>query len=142
LFAANPAERFYRNLLTGGYSFQGEAFFLTNKPALALERYQKGLQMAQSIANSDADDLESRLQIAKLHDMIGVVRVQAGEWDMARHEFDLSGGGLRELLQLRPQDADGLYNSGLVEKHRTLLDSCAASNTCRPTSWPLPSPTI
>jgi len=137
LFAANPAERFYRNLLTGGYAFQGEAFFLTGKSGPALERYEKGLQMAQSIADSDADDLESRLQIAKLLDTIGVVRAQTREWDMARHEFDLSEAGLRELLQLRPDDAEAKYVSGLVQKHRTLLDSCSNTDTCRPANWPL-----
>jgi tetratricopeptide (TPR) repeat protein len=142
LFAANPAERFYRNLLTGGYAFQGEAFFLTGKSGSALERYEKGLQMAQSIADSDADDLESRLQIAKLLDTIGVVRAQTREWDMARHEFDLSEAGLRELLQLRPDDAEAKYVSGLVQKHRTLLGSCSNTDTCRPVNWPLSSAQI
>jgi tetratricopeptide (TPR) repeat protein len=142
LYAANPAEHFYRNLLTGGYSYQGEIFFLTGQSGPALERYTKGIQMAESIAASDSDDLESRLQIAKLHDTIGVVRAHSREWDLARREFDSSEAGLRELLQSRPEDAEVLYASSLVKQHWTLLNSCTRTKTCRSTSWPLASPII
>lgn len=142
LYAANPAEHFYRNLLAGGYSYQGEIYFLTGKAAPALERYTKATQMAESIAASDPDDLESRLQIAKLHDTIGVVRAQNHEQDRAHHEFDSSGAELEDLLRLRPDDAEARYVSDLVEKHRALLDSCASKDTCRPAGWTLASPTI
>ena len=140
LLAANPAEHFYRNLLTGGYSYQGEIFLLSGETAPAFERYEKALQMAQSIVDSEPEDLESWLRIAKLHDTIGVIRARMRAWDLARHEFDLSEAGLRELLQLRPDDAEALYVSGLVQQHRSLIDTCAKANKCRLANWQLPSP--
>jgi len=142
LYAANPAEHFYRNLLTGGYSYQGETFFLSGKIPPALERYAKAMQMAESIAASDPDDLESRLQIAKLHDTMGVVHAESRQWALARREFDFSSADLKNLLQLRPDDAEAHFVSELVQKHRTLLDACASEDTCRPTIWPLSSPII
>ena len=140
LFAANPAEHFYRNLLTGGYSYQGEIFLFSGKSVTAFERYEKALQMAQSIVDRSRKISNRGFRIAKLHDTIGVIRAQIREWDLARHEFDLSEAGLGELLRLRPDDAEALYVSGLVQQHRSLLDACTRTNKCQLANWQLASP--
>jgi len=59
---------------------------------------------------------------------------------LARDEFDLSEAGLRELLQLRPDDAEALYVSGLVQQHRSLLAACTKTNKCQLANWQLASP--
>jgi len=140
MFAANPSELFYRNLLAGGYYYQGEVALLQRKIPVAASRYSKALEMAQSIAMDDPDDLESRVSIAKIHDAIGVVQAQAGHAAQANQEFLAAKNGIREQLELRPQDNEALYVASLVEKHSASLVSCGPARTCGTLRWQLASP--
>ena len=140
MFAANPSQLFYRNLLAGGYYYQAEFALLQRKYSDAAKLYTKSLDMANSIAQSDADDLESHVSIAKIKDALGVVASEAGQPGDAQQQFDSARQSLRDLLQIRPHDAEALYVSDLVEAHSTELQSCSQSGNCGSARWRLPPP--
>jgi hypothetical protein len=82
---------------------------LQRKYSDAAKLYTKSLDMAKSIAQSDADDLESHVSIAKIEDALGVVGSEAGQRGDAQQQFDSARQSLRDLLQIRPHDAEALY---------------------------------
>jgi non-specific serine/threonine protein kinase/serine/threonine-protein kinase len=140
MFAANPAKLVYRILLSEGYCYQAELFFLAGKRSGALTQYSKALEMLKDMRNADPDDFESRLHIGKIYDALGVVYATGGEHDRARDEFDTAQQALNDLLQMRPQDAETEYALGLVLKHSAENDACSKEHSCAARSWQLTSP--
>lgn len=130
LFSANPYELFYKSQLLLGLSFQGEILSSMDDEAGAEAKYSQALKTANELAQNDPGDLESRLNIAKLHAALGVVLARTRLYSEARQEFSAAIKQFDDLLRIRPQDADALYVSKMTHDNLTAMNGCVDRRAC------------
>lgn len=130
MLSANPHLLYYKYLLLEGYACQGEILSSMGKQAEAREKYSQALTMAAGLAQDDPDDFESPLSIAKLHVNLGVVLARAKRYPESQQELKSALSRLGEFLALRPQDAEGLYVSGVARNSLSMLKKCSAATAC------------
>jgi eukaryotic-like serine/threonine-protein kinase len=131
LLAANPPELFYKNQLLIGYNYQGEILSSMGDHAGAQAKYTQSLTTATELAQHDPDDLESRLNIAKLHTALGVELARARRFPDARQEFNTALRHFDDLLRIRPRDTETLYNLRITRDNLVALDGCVAGQGCK-----------
>ncbi len=130
LLSANQHELFYQNLLVIGHAYQGEILSSMGMAEQAQAKYSQALKMATDLARNDPEDLESRLNIAKLHVDLGVVLARAKRYPEAQQELGAGLADLHEFLSLRPHDGDALYVSETSRDSLAALQACTARRAC------------
>lgn len=139
MLASDPSKSFYQNLLLVGYAYQGEIVSLMGDQAAAKTDYGKALAAAETLAQRDPLDLESRLSVAKVHAALGTVLARAGSLSEARQEFGLARDGAKALLAIRSEDQEALYLSEQVNGIAAALEKCSDAPHCPSVkSFPLP----
>jgi len=131
MLADNPYELFYKNLLLIGYSYRGEILCSMGDFPGALQQYTRSLTAATEIAHHDPGDLESRLNIAKLHAALGLVHARAAQYPEAKQEFNTALDNFQDLLRLRPQDAEAIYASKATQDAMAVLSNCSTARPCK-----------
>ena len=131
MLADNPYDLFYKNLLLIGYSYRAEILCSMGDLPGALQQYTRSLTTATEIAQHDPADLESRLNIAKLHAALGIVHARAGQYPEAKQEFNAALVNFQNLLQLRPQDAEIVHVSKEVQDALAVAGSCSTGRPCK-----------
>ena len=131
MLAENPYGLFYKNLLLIGYSYRGEILCSTGDFPAALQQYTRSLTAAAEIAQHDPGDLESRLNIAKLHAALGIAHARAAQYPEAKQEFNTALGNFQELLLIRPQDAEAMHASNATKDAMTVVGNCSAERPCK-----------
>jgi len=130
LLADNPQQLFYKGLLLRGYAYQGEVLSSMGDQAGAEVKYNRSLAAAAELAQHDPDDLESPLNIAKLHTALGVVFTRASQYAKAREEFNDALGRFDTLSRMRPHDAEILYSSQMTRDNLAALEACLSGHAC------------
>jgi eukaryotic-like serine/threonine-protein kinase len=131
LLAANPSELYYKSLLSLGYAYEAEILFLMDHQPEAQAKYSQALKMETELAASDPQDLEARLNIAKLHDALGVVTARMKRYSEAEQELQFALRNFDELLRIRPHDAEALFASAAARSNLSALQSCVADRECQ-----------
>jgi len=129
MFAANP-ELFYQRILVVGYSFRGEILSSLGDQRAARENYAKALAVAEGLASNDAVDLESRLQIARVHAALGVLWAKSGGFADARRELASSLELAKQLLVSRPTDGEALDLAKTAQADLAVLTRCLNEGPC------------
>jgi serine/threonine protein kinase/tetratricopeptide (TPR) repeat protein len=131
MLADNPYELFYKNLLLMGYSYRGEILCSMGDFPGALQQYIRSLTAATEIAHHDPGDLESRLNIAKLHAALGLVHARAAQYPEAKQEFNTALDNFQDLLRLRPQDAEAIHASKATQDAMAVVGNCSTARPCK-----------
>jgi serine/threonine protein kinase/tetratricopeptide (TPR) repeat protein len=131
MLADNPYELFYKNLLLIGYSYRGEILSSMEDFPGALQQYTRSLTAATEIAHHDPGDLESRLNIAKLHAALGLVHARAAQYPEAKQEFNTALDNFQDLLRLRPQDAEAIHASKATQDAMAVVGNCSTARPCK-----------
>ena len=131
MLADNPYELFYKNLLLIGYSYRGEILSSMADYSGALQEYTRSLAAATEIAQHDPGDLESRLNVAKLHAALGSVRARAAQYSEAKQEFNIAQDSFQELLRIRPRDAEVIHASNATQDAVAVLQKCPTEGPCK-----------
>jgi eukaryotic-like serine/threonine-protein kinase len=131
MLADNPYELFYKNLLLMGYSYRGEILYSMGDFPGALQQYTRSLTAATEIAHHDPGDLESRLNIAKLHAALGLVHARAAQYPEAKQEFNTALDNFQDLLRLRPQDAEAIHASKATQDAMAVVGNCSTARPCK-----------
>jgi eukaryotic-like serine/threonine-protein kinase len=131
MLADNPYELFYKNLLLIGYSYRGEILGSMGDFPAALQQYSRSLTSATEIAQHDPGDLESRLNIAKLHAALGLVHARAVQYPEAKQEFNTALDNFRDLLRIRPQDAEAIHASKATQDALAVVNNCSTDRPCK-----------
>jgi non-specific serine/threonine protein kinase/serine/threonine-protein kinase len=131
MLADNPYELFYKNLLLIGYSYRGEILDSIGDFPAALQQYSRSLTSATEIAQHDPGDLESRLNIAKLHAALGLVHARAAQYPEAKQEFNTALDNYQELLRIRPQDAEVIHASKATQDAMAVVGNCSTERPCK-----------
>jgi non-specific serine/threonine protein kinase/serine/threonine-protein kinase len=131
MLADNPYELFYKDLLLIGYSYRGEILGSMGDFPAALQQYSRSLTSATEIAQHDPGDLESRLNIAKLHAALGLVHARAAQYPEAKQEFNTALANFQELLRIRPQDAEMIRVSNATQDALAVVGNCSAERPCK-----------
>jgi eukaryotic-like serine/threonine-protein kinase len=130
LYATNPQQMFLVSLLLIAHSFQGDILSSTGDQNTALEKYSAALQLATKLVERDPNDLDSRLNVAKIHVAEGLVLARAKRYREAREELHTGVTGLSQLLAMRPADAEILYSSQNAAKVVAALEGCQDHGGC------------
>ena len=130
MLADNPYELFYKDLLLIGYSYRGEILCSMKDFPAALQQYNRSLTAATEIAQHDPGDLESRLNIAKLHAALGVVHARAAQYPEATQEFNTALNNFQELVRIRPLDAEVIYASKATQDAMAVVSNCSTERPC------------
>jgi len=130
MLADNPYELFYKNLLLIGYSYRAEILCSIGDLPGAVQQYTRSLTAATEIAQHDPADLESRLNIAKLHAALGLVRARATQYPEAKQEFKTALDNFQELLRLRPQDPETIHASKATQDAMAVVENCSTARPC------------
>jgi tetratricopeptide (TPR) repeat protein len=131
MLADNPYELFYKNLLLIGYSYRGEILCSMGDFPGALQQYSRSLTAATEIAQHDPGDLESRLNIAKLHAALGLVHARAAQYPEAKQDFNSALDDFQNLLRIRPQDAEAIYTSKATQDAMAVVGNCSTQRPCK-----------
>ena len=131
LLSANRHELFYEDLLLVGYAYQGEILSLMGSQEQAAAKYTQALGVAAELARNDPQDLESRLNTAKLRVDLGVIRARSRQYPEAQKELEIGVSRLNEFLSLRPKDAEGLYALDTAQNNFATLRECRLHRRCR-----------
>jgi serine/threonine protein kinase/tetratricopeptide (TPR) repeat protein len=131
MLADNPYELFYKNLLLIGYSYRGEILCSMGDFPGALQQYSRSLTAATEIAQHDPGDLESRLNIAKLHAALGLVHARAAQYPEAKQDFNSALDDFQNLLRIRPQDAEAIHTSKATQDAMAVVGNCSTQRPCK-----------
>ena len=131
LLGANPHALFYESLLLMGHSYQGEILSSMGDRIEAQKRFSQALEMSVQLAENDPADLESRLNIGKLHVDLGVVLARAKRYSEAEQEIKAGSLHLDEVLRIRPHEAEALYVSEMARNNLVALRGCVANGACQ-----------
>jgi len=118
-------------MLLIGYGYSGEILSSIGRQAEAQRRYSRALAEAMAISQVDPQDLESRLQIAKLHVSLGVIAARAARNLDAQQELATAESFTAALLQLHPQDSEALYLADMIRDHKAALKECPDGHLCQ-----------
>jgi non-specific serine/threonine protein kinase/serine/threonine-protein kinase len=129
MFASNP-EPFYQRILLVGYSFRGEILSQLGHQTAARANLSRSLSIAEDFAKKDADDLDSLLQMGRVHAALGVLWARSSRFDNARRELSGSIALARQLQAARPRDAEAKYLAESTEKQLSALERCASTAPC------------
>jgi non-specific serine/threonine protein kinase/serine/threonine-protein kinase len=121
----------YANLLVVGYAYQAEMLSGLSDQRAAESKLRTALTLATNVSRSDPEDLESPLTIAKLHASLAVALARAARYGDARRECDAARERIRDVLQLRPDDAEAAYTAQLAADDAEALSACADGRRCR-----------
>jgi tetratricopeptide (TPR) repeat protein len=97
----------------------------------AVQQYTRSLTAATEIAHHDPGDLESRLNIAKLHAALGLVHARAAQYPEAKQEFNTALDNFQDLLRLRPQDAEAIHASKATQDAMAVVGNCSTARPCK-----------
>jgi tetratricopeptide (TPR) repeat protein len=141
LLKANPHELYYENLLLIGHSYQAEILSSLGRQTEARAKFALAFDIANELAQKDPADLESRLNIAKIHVAQGVVLARARALPEANQEITTGLAQLDQLARVRPRDADIQFASEIARNDLAALRSCSVPHRCDPLfSMRMPEP--
>ncbi len=121
---ADPSHRFYQALLVVGYAYRAEALSLLGDQKGSLSEYRRASSLAETLADSNHADMESRLSMAKLHIAVGVIQCRNLRYAEARSEFQSAQSSLRDIISMRPSDAESIFYLSQVQTYTRMLGGC------------------
>lgn len=127
---ADPSHKFYQALLVVGYAYRAELFSLLGDQTASLSEYRKALGLAETLADSNQADMESRLSIAKLRAAIGVIQSKSMHYREAQAEFESAQSGLEKIISMRPGDAESIFYLSKTQIYTRMLRGCTVGQAC------------
>src|SRR5258705_1315531 len=125
LYAADPTQTFYRNILLAGYGYQAELQYLLGNQSEAFNLYHKSLDIAEQLSQSDPTDLESRISIIKLHHALAVVLARERRYSEALQEENMALARVTEYLKVQLEDPEALMMAEAVRSSLRDLPLCS-----------------